>query len=59
MTVWRGSGRLIIGLGLSALDVGARVPADALDCQGGGDGYPGDWARERVSLAGSNAGKKI
>lgn len=25
LTVWRGSGRLIIGLGLSALDVGARA----------------------------------
>lgn len=25
LTVWRGSGRLIIGLGLLALDVGARA----------------------------------
>lgn len=30
----------------------------ALDCQGGGDGYPGDRARKWVSLAGKNAGKK-
>lgn len=36
-----------------------QEPADALDCQGGGDGYPGDWARKWVGLAGSNAGKKI
>ena len=36
-----------------------QEPVDTLNCQGGGDGYPGDWARKWVGLAGSNAGKKI
>ena len=31
----------------------------ALDCQGGGDGYPGDQTKKWVGLVGKNAGKKI
>lgn len=32
--------------------------AYALDCQAGGNGYPGDGARKWAGLAGGNAGRK-